>query len=227
MKINSLIFGLFVTAFVIVGIQTDGHAATDPHWTDGSTYQGSHNYEAPPAIETDDECNIWMLDPPAPTVYIYLTVHYFENDIEFASEVVPYEGPLGGSFPHNVHAIVDNHEGTAYLTWNIGTGHSPLFHFNCLQTVPSTVSSTTPSTVKSTTTSLQTSSTSSSSMISTTTSSTPTGSTPHSGTSSNGPTGTDEPLPNTGANNAQVALAGIVLGTAGAGLASVRKRRRV
>lgn len=158
------IVSLFILVVALLAIFATAANAVPAHWTDGTTYQGQVNYGPPPAPQSDDTCNIWKLDPPNP--YVWITVHAFENGVEYGSDVFEYISGQGW-FPADVHDLVTGHDGEAYLTWNIGTGHSETFPFHC---VTSTTSSTESSTTSSTTsTTISTASTSFMSSSSTTT----------------------------------------------------------
>lgn len=165
---------LSLIAVFLLSMGTAANAFINPttHWSDGTTYQGPANYGPPPKPikSLGDDCNVWGIDPPT---YVYVTVHVFEGGVEYDSAVYPYEHQAPGYFNANVHALVNGHDGEGYLTWNIGTGHSPTFQFHCStpttsSTVSSTTSSTTSTTISSTSTSFISSSSTSSTSLPTT-----------------------------------------------------------
>lgn len=215
MRKNCFIFALFCAMFVITAVQTDKAYGLEPHYTDGTTFQGSVNYGPPPVIEKQEECGVWLLDPPT---YTYLTVHFIENGVEFASQVVPYFAQ-NGSIPSDVSSIVTNHEGTAYLTWNIGTGQSPTIKFNCVP--PSTTSTTI-----STTTTLQPTTTSSSSSTTSTTTGSASVEDP-STTTTVAPFQDAGQLPKTGSGLGEETALGLSVVGIGSALAFAKKRRSV
>jgi hypothetical protein len=103
--------------------------ATDAHWTDGTTYQGTTDYGPPPvAAQWKTPCDVLLIDPP---VFTYVTVHASEGGSEYGSVVVPYDAVPPALLEAQVHPLVDGHKGTITLTWNIGTGVSAPFEFDC------------------------------------------------------------------------------------------------
>jgi hypothetical protein len=123
--------------------------ATQPHYTDGTTFDGQTNFGPPPLSPAfSTSCAVAIVDPAS---FVFVTLHFVYGTTaptpgavpvhDDASDVVNYVGSVPGTFTVDITSFVAGQQGFLAYTWNIGTGVTAWVSFNCTTPPSSTTTS--------------------------------------------------------------------------------------